>query len=178
KNLLDKNPGLAAKVPVEEWIYKPGIPASAPRPASDAFSKVEKQADPWVKGASSASKIQASSWTTHEWLHFLKYLPTELSKEKMSELDQAFHLTRSGNSEIAHQWLLMAIRNRYETAYPRLEEYLTTIGRRKLIKPLYDELVKTPEGQKRACDIYEKARPSYHPIAVDTMDKIVKPFCK
>jgi len=174
KNLLDKQPELAAKVPIEEWIYKPGIPSSAPRPASDAFSKVEKQADPWLKGETPASKIQAASWSTHEWLHFLKYLPTDLSREKMSELDQAFHLTRSGNSEIADQWLLMAIRNRYEAAYPRLEEYLTSIGRRKLIKPLYEELVKTPEGQARARDIYKKARPSYHPIAVDTIDKIVK----
>ncbi len=174
KNLLDKSPELAAKVPIEEWIYKPGIPSSAPRPASDAFSKVERQADPWVKGQSPASKIQAGSWSTHEWLHFLKYLPTDLSKEKMGELDEAFHLTRSGNSEIAHQWLLMAIRNRYEAAYPRLEEYLTTIGRRKLIKPLYEELVKTPEGQERARNIYQKARPSYHPISVETIDKIVK----
>src|SRR5215213_5405445 len=31
-NLLDKYPELAARVPVEEWIYKPGIPQSAPRP--------------------------------------------------------------------------------------------------------------------------------------------------
>jgi aminopeptidase N len=174
KNLLDNNPELAAKVPIEEWIYKPGIPATAPRPASDAFSLVEKQADRWLKGEIPASGIQSASWTTHEWLHFLKYLPAEFSKEKMAELDEAFHLTRSGNSEIADQWLLMAIRNRYEAAYARLEEYLTSIGRRKLTKPLYEELVKTPEGKERARAIYQKARPSYHPIAITTIDEIVK----
>jgi leukotriene-A4 hydrolase len=174
KNLLDKSPELAAKVPVDEWIYKAGIPASAPRPASDAFSKVETQATTWLKGETPASKIQASSWTTHEWLHFLKYLPAELSKEKMADLDQTFHLTQSGNSEIAHQWLLMAIRNRYDAAYARLEEYLTTIGRRKLIKPLYEEMAKTPEGRARAQAIYQKAKPSYHPIAVATIDEILK----
>jgi leukotriene A-4 hydrolase/aminopeptidase len=174
KNLLDQNPELAAKVPIDEWVYKPGVPASAPRPASDAFSKVEKQAAGWMKGETPASKIQSREWTTQEWLHFLRYLPAQLSKEKMAELDQTFQLTRSGNSEIADQWLLMAIRNRYEAAYPRLEEYLTTIGRRKLIKPLYEELVKTPEGRARALAIYQKARPSYHPIAVVTIDDIVK----
>jgi leukotriene A-4 hydrolase/aminopeptidase len=174
KSLLDKNPELAAKVPVEEWIYKPGVPASAPRPASDAFSKVGDQAAGWMKGEIPASKIQSRGWTTQEWLHFLRYLPAQLSKEKMAELDQSFHLTRSGNSEIADQWLLMSIRNRYEAAYPRLEEYLTSIGRRKLIKPLYEELVKTPEGRERALAIYQKARPTYHPIAVVTIDEIVK----
>lgn len=174
KNLLDKNPELAAKVPVEEWIYKPGIPASAPRPQSDAFSKVEQQAAPWLKGETPASKITFAKWSTQERLHFLKYLPEDLSKEKMGELDRTFHLTSSGNSEVEHQWLLMAIRNRYEAADTRLEEYLTTIGRRKLVKPLYEELVKTPEGKERARTIYKKARPSYHPITADTIDKIVK----
>ena len=32
KNLLEKYPQVAARVPVEEWIYKAGIPSSAPRP--------------------------------------------------------------------------------------------------------------------------------------------------
>lgn len=174
KNLLDKSPELAARVPVEEWVYKPGVPSSAPRPASDAFSKVEKQAEGWLKGEIPASKIESQAWTTHEWLHFLKHLPAQMSKEKMAELDRSFHLTRSGNSEIADLWLLMAIRNNYEAAYPRLEEYLTSIGRRKLIKPLYEEMVKTPEGRVRAMAIYRKARPSYHPISVATIDEIVK----
>lgn len=174
KNLLDKNPELAAKVPIEEWIYRPKVPASEPHPSSDAFSKVEKQAAGWLKGETPAPKIQSQAWTTHEWLHFLRYLPAQLSLEKMAELDRSFHLTGSGNSEIAAQWLLMAIRNRYEPAYPKLEQYLTSIGRRKLIKPLYEELVKTPEGRERAMAIYQKARPSYHPIAVTTIDEIVK----
>lgn len=173
KNLLDKNPQLAAKVPVEEWIYRPGIPESAPRAVSDAFPKVEQQAAAWVKGEVRASDLKASAWTTQEWLHFLRHLPEQLDKSKMEELDKAFRLTSTGNSEVAHQWLLIAIRNRYEPAYPRLEEYLTGIGRRKLIKPLYDELVKTPEGRERAMNIYRKARPGYHPIAVTTLDEVV-----
>jgi len=83
-------------------------------------------------------------------------------------------LTKIGNAEIAHQWLLISIRNKYEPAYPRLQEYLTSIGRQKLIKPLYEELMKTPEGRERALKIYAKARPGYHPIAQGAIDKIVK----
>ena len=75
----------------------------------------------------------------------------------MAELDEAFHLTQSGNSEIAFQWLMMSIKNQYESAYPRLEEFLMTIGRRKFIKPLYEELAKTPEGKERALAIYRRA---------------------
>src|SRR2546421_609741 len=60
-----------------------------------------------------------------------------------------------------------------EPAYPRLEEFLTTVGRRKYLKPLYEELVKTPDGRARAETIYKKARAGYHPIAVTTVDGIL-----
>jgi leukotriene A-4 hydrolase/aminopeptidase len=173
-NLLDKYPELAARVPVEEWIYKPGIPQRAPRPQSDAFARIETQARGWTEGKIPLSNIQTASWSTQEWLHFLKSLPETGERERMAQLDSAFHLTRSGNSEIEFQWLMMAIRNGYEAAYPRLEDFLTSMGRRKFLKPLYEELVKTPEGRQRATAIYRRARPTYHPIAVTTIDAIVK----
>src|SRR4029077_5273609 len=50
QNLLKSNPALAAKVPVDEWINQPGLPASAPRPASPAFARVEEQANRWLEG--------------------------------------------------------------------------------------------------------------------------------
>jgi leukotriene-A4 hydrolase len=172
-NLLDADPVATAKVPIEEWIYKPGLPASSPRPSSDAFAKVEAQAKRWIDGAAPAKSLDTSKWSTQEWLHFLKFLPAQLDAKRMADLDKAFKLTQSGNAEIAHVWLLMSIRNRYAPADARLEQYLTSIGRRKLIRPLYEELVKTPEGKQRAMAIYRKARPGYHPIAAGTLDPIV-----
>jgi leukotriene-A4 hydrolase len=186
KNLLNRYPKLAARVPVDEWINKAGIPASAPRPTSQSFSRVEEQAKRWLRGDIPASNIQTANWTTQEWLHFLKSLPLgaqaagaaaaspSLDIEKMEDLDQAFHLTQSGNSEIAFQWLMMSIKNRYEPANARLEEFLLSIGRRKFIKPLYEELAKTPEGRERALAIYRRARPTYHPIAVTSIDEVLK----
>jgi leukotriene A-4 hydrolase/aminopeptidase len=186
QNLLNENPTLAAKVPVDEWINHPGLPASAPKPSSPAFAKVETQAHLWLASKIRPAQIPTAKWTTQEWLHFLQTVQTVLGSPKsvpeneeaaaqsMAALDRAFHLTRSGNSEIAFQWLLMSIRNRYEPAYPRLEEFLLTIGRRKFIKPLYEELAKTPEGKKRALAIYRRARPTYHPIAVTSIDDVLQ----
>ncbi len=67
----------------------------------------------------------------------------------------------------------MSIRNKYTAADARLEEFLTTIGRRKFVRPLFEELVKTPEGMARANEIYAKARAGYHPITQATIDKIL-----
>lgn len=173
-NLLNRYPQLAAQVPVAEWINKPGIPANAPRPRSDAFTQVEAEANRWLRSEIPAAQIKSTAWTTQQWLHFLKFLPADLSSQKMGELDQAFHLTKTGNSEIAFQWLLLAIRHNYETAYPQLDEFLTTVGRRKFIKPLYEELIKTPAGLERARSIYARARPGYHPIAVASINEVLK----
>jgi hypothetical protein len=91
----------------------------------------------------------------------------------MLELDTVFQLTEVENSEIAHVWLLLAIQTNYERAYPRLTEYLKSIGREKLIKPLYEELLKSPEGRQRARKIYEVARPTYHPIVTRKLDNLM-----
>lgn len=183
QNLLDKYPALAARVPVDEWTYKPGVPANAPKPTSPAFAQVETQAQRWLRRGIPATRIPVARWTTQEWLHFLKYVQEHVERvgtagpppaPLMAELDSAFKLTRSGNSEIAFQWLLMSIRNRYQPAQARLEEFLLSVGRRKFIRPLYQELAKTPEGKQRACEIYGRARPTYHPIAVASIDGDLK----
>jgi leukotriene A-4 hydrolase/aminopeptidase len=172
-NLMQKETaGSGRSVDVEAWIFKPGIPAGAHEPKSDAFTKVEVQAKRWLEGSVPASQLQTSSWSFQEWLHFLRFLP-DLPADRMRQLDDAFHLTQSGNAEIVHQWLLMAIRRGYKPADSRLEAFLMSVGRRKLIRPLYTELVKTPAGRERALGIYRKARPGYHPITFASIDEIV-----
>jgi leukotriene-A4 hydrolase len=146
---------LPTSVPIDEWITRPGIPAGAAEPQSDAFDRIES--------------ADRTGWTTHQWLHFLR---TRQSPD-MAQLDREFHFTETGNSEILAQWLLMAIQTGYQPALPKVEQFLSTVGRRKFLKPLYAELMKTPEGQRRAREIYAKARPTYHPIAQNTIDAML-----
>ena len=164
---------LAETLQVDAWLEQPGLPANAPHTESDALTRVERQASRWANGEMTADALESGDWTTQEWLHFLKSVPQTLTPQQMTELDDTFGFTEVGNSEVAHEWLLTAIRNQYAPAYGRLETYLVGIGRRKLIKPLYDELVKTPEGRARATAIYESARQGYHPIAVASIDEVV-----
>lgn len=176
ENLIAKEPA-AKQVDLQAWLSAPGLPAF-PEPTSSRFSQITRTARKWNSGELPASAIDSKAWTTQEWLHFLRALPTDLSSEKMAQLDQAFGLTARKNSEISAQWLEMAIRSNYEPAYGRLEEFLTTVGRRKFLMPLYRALIATPEGQERARVIYEKARPRYHPIAVESVDQLLKPTTK
>jgi leukotriene A-4 hydrolase/aminopeptidase len=171
KNLIARDADKT--VSLDEWLEKPGIPAEAPKLRSEPLEQVDKLGQRWAKGQMATSALPAGSWCTQEWLQFLRALPAKLTPEQMAELDAAFHLSQSGNSEIKFQWLMMAITNHYEPAFPRLTEFLTTVGRRKFLKPLYEELVKTKDGKERALAIYARARPAYHPMAAATIDAVL-----
>ncbi|HWJ36452.1 MAG TPA: M1 family metallopeptidase [Steroidobacteraceae bacterium] len=175
ENLLDRFPGVVTRDQVMAWVSGPGIPPDAVLPTSDAFAPVDEARTSWLGGKVAAKKLDTHEWVAQQWLYFLDNMPTVLTAAQMADLDQAFGFTRTANAEIGHSWFLWVIRNHYQPGYVRLEEYLKTIGRRKLIKPLYEELMKTPAGATQAKRVYALARPGYHPQTVAAIDAIVNP---
>ncbi|MFT5655196.1 MAG: leukotriene-A4 hydrolase [Arenicella sp.] len=151
---------------IEKWIFAPGIPENVQLPESDAFSLVDEARSLWLAGEITAEQIDTQAWTVHQWLYFLNNLPDELKLEQMTELDASFALTQSKNNEIAHSWLLLSVKRWYQPALPRLHEYLTTIGRNKLVKPLYRELANTEAGKELGRKAFAQARVGYHPLTV------------
>ncbi len=171
-HLLAGDPALAEKLLIDRWIDSPGVPADAPRITAAAFAKVDAQVAAFGQGTAPAS-LQTTGWSTQQWQRFLTHLKHPLPVETMAALDATFHFTESGNSEILAEWLERSIESRYEPAYPRLESFLLTVGRRKFLKPLYAELAKTPAGTERALRIYGAARPGYHSVTRQTIDKVL-----
>ncbi len=172
KNLLGGNEAKAQELKIQEWVYQPGIPSNAFVATSTALAKVDAAVAAFQQGTP-AAQISTEGWTTHHWLHFLRALPQPLDLAKMADLDAAFKLSSSGNSEILSSWLLLAVQSRYEAAYPSMERFLTSMGRRKFLRPLYAEMAKTPAGAEMALRIYTKARPGYHPVSQETIDEIL-----
>ena len=171
--LLAEYPDKLDSERIDQWIFKPGIPADAPMPTSDAFSIVDQARQDWLSGEKSATSIDTAKWTVHQWLYFLNNMPEELSDEQLAELDDAFGLTASSNNEIAHSWLMIAVHNEYQPAYDRLYDYLVSIGRNKLVKPLYRELSKTPQGKAFAQKAFAEAKPGYHPLTIKANEGFV-----
>jgi aminopeptidase N len=171
QQLFAAHPELAARVPVDAWIYGPGVPPGAVQPRSPAFAPVDQAIAAFVSGAP-AARLTTAGWNTQQWLHFLRGLPP-LASAQMADLDAAFHFSASGNSEVLCVWLQSAIAAHYEAATPVLERFLMAVGRRKLVQPLYTALAKTPQGAEVALRIYERARPGYHAITRQTIDGIL-----
>ncbi|MEM7038461.1 MAG: M1 family metallopeptidase, partial [Bacteroidota bacterium] len=170
RELIGDNAELAAKIDLDTWIYGPGLPEGFEPPVSDRFEKVDAQRDLWWTGTDPGLLEGTDDWTTHEWLHFIRKLPAEMNKEQMAALDKVFKFTDSGNSEIQAAWYEHVIRNGYSDGYKALEKFLTSVGRRKFLKPLYKALSETPEGLAMAKEIYGQARPNYHSVSTGTID--------
>ncbi|PCI71062.1 MAG: aminopeptidase [Gammaproteobacteria bacterium] len=176
-NLIDKHAGKVSIAEVNEWINEPMLPANSPKPTSDAFTNVKSHMESWLSndvssGNNGLSKIPTKSWTVHEWLFFINNLPKDISLERLNELDSQFKLTQSTNNEIAHAWLLLNIKRDNPVINKRLANYMISIGRRKLIVPLYKALLETESKRAFTQDIYNKARPGYHPLAQGTIDAL------
>jgi hypothetical protein len=70
-------------------------------------------------------------------------------------------------------WFQITITSGYKEANPQIEKFLTSVGRRKFLTPLYKALVQTEEGKAFAAKVYQKARPGYHFVSTSTIDRIV-----
>ena len=175
EHLLGGNADLAGALDIHAWVYEPGLPPSAPDARSPLLGSIDEKAALWAAGSLSLAGTELIAASPLELLHFLESLPRDLPERKMEELDRYFGLTASHNSEILQRWLLMAVRNGYQPAYPAVDQFLLSVGRRKYVKPLYEELAKSAEGLSLARAIYAQARAAYHPITQASIDAILSP---
>jgi hypothetical protein len=116
--------------------------------------------------------VPFGGWSTAERLRFVNALPRRLSAARLGELNSAFRLSDSGNSEVLFAWLRLAIANRYDPAVPAAERFLTSMGRRKFVSPLFEALIAQGDwGRPLAQRIYARARPTYHAVTRNTVDE-------
>ena len=176
EHLHKDNPDAVTREELNAWVYGPGLPDTARKPVSDAFAQVDEVTKTWFEGGNIAGLKKASeTWSTHEWLHFLNGLPDGLTKAQFVQLDETFSLTGTQNAETAFAWYMQTIKGGYDAAYSELENFLMTVGRGKFIYRLYGALKASDREnlQLWASDVYEEARPGYHPIAQRRIDDIL-----
>lgn len=159
-----------AAINYEDWIFGPGLPANCPQVESDKFEKVDQVLQDFL--SSKELTDEHKSWSTHEWLHFIRALPEDDS-EPMALLDDKLELSESGNAEIAAAWYEKSINNGYyKNITPQIRTFLTEVGRRKFLTPLYKAL-KNKDELELAKGIYSQARKNYHSVSTLTMDELL-----
>ena len=169
ENLFQKN-NLKPIGDLDEWIYGVGLPASLPKAKSERFEKVDYALSEWRNGNES---FKTELWSSHEWVYFIMNLPHDISIQSIQRLDEKFHFTNSGNAEILGVWFVHCARHLYKPSFSAMEPFLIHTGRRKFLMPVYQELAKSEKGKAKALSIYKKARPNYHFVAANSLDKLL-----
>ncbi len=175
RELLNKHPGVVTPAQIDTWLRSPAMPVDTVWPQSDAFERVDTARDAWLSGKTPASGLPTKGWNSLQWQYFLDKMPPQLSPAQLAELDRAFNFSDGVNAVIASRWFTVAARNAYTPAYPAMERHLKSVGRMLLLRSIYQALATTEDGRTLALRIYEEARPGYHPIAQDTIRRILVP---
>ena len=169
EHLTTPHPGVVTEDELSAWLYEPGIPAFARRAVSARFQVVDEARGLWL--TTGELPHGAERWTTQEWLRFLDAAPDVLSPLLLQQLDRAFGLTGTANGEIARRWYQIVAASSYEASYAEMAEFLTRVGRMKLVLPVYQALAGTDRAF--AAEVFAKARPGYHPITTAAVQKIL-----
>ena len=166
---------------MDAWIYQPGMPSNWVPPVSGAFAPVDAAARAFFADKGPASAIPWTGWSTQERQRFLAWRPEGraagadwLTPAQLADLESALNLREEGNAELVFAWLQIAVQHRYQPAVPTLERFLTTMGRRKFVLPLFTSLWAEGDwGRSIATPLYARARPGYHPVTTNSVDAVV-----
>lgn len=175
ENLVQGDADLEAKLMLDAWVYEPGLPSNVVRPDPAAFAEVDAAAAGYAESSKVDSKAWAN-WTAAERQRLMAKLPRDLSDAQLAALDKDLGLSKTGNNEVLFLWLELAMENRYDPALPQVETFLSTVGRRKFVAPLFEALMAQGTwGQPIAKRIYAKTRPTYHSVTTGTVDALMIP---
>lgn len=165
---------LEARLMLDEWAYEPGIPANAVEPHAAGFEQVAAAVNAFSERG--AAPEAWAGWNTMQRQRFLQTLAREQPRARLEVLERTLGLNTIGNMEVRFDWLSLAVRNGYRPAGPAIERFLTEQGRGKFVRPIYRALMDQGAwGQALARRIYQRARPTYHPIVQTAVDRIVAP---
>lgn len=171
-NLIKGDAALEKKLGLDEWVYGIGLPANAVHVKAEAFVRIDAAAAAFA--SKGGAGLDVANWNTAERVRFLNRLPRKLSSKQLAALSELLNLATQHNSEVRFAWLDLAIGNRYPPAEAQAEDFLLSMGRRKFVLPLFRDLMAQGQwGQAIARRVYAAARPGYHSVTVNSVDKVV-----
>ena len=192
EQLLSKN---NIQFNTEEWIYKKGLPKNCLQLRSTRLEKMTEMAEKTNAGEvlfapkitykyykrkgkryrkMIVKKIEREDYIVQEWQVFIRALNPKIGKRKMKELDQFLGFSTCGNAEIMNEWFVLAIKNDYIEIRPEMEAFLSKIGRRKYLVPIYKALAEKPENLAWAKELFNKVSPNYRAVSIKTIHEILE----
>jgi len=165
-------PAAADAVDIDEWLFEPGFPESAPSIESTLLDAVDAAMSAYEKGTVPSADTVAR-WKPEQIELFLKNLPSTIPADDCKALEELFGLKSSRNNNLVVAFLAKALPSGYEAALHSTERILSTVGRMLYLKPLYRALAEAEWCKSKARDFYDRHGAIYHPIAKGGIERIL-----
>ena len=173
-NYLDaKLPQARGKVNYDEWIYQPGLPASAPVFSSRLLDDVRAVQKRWQDGDRKLGDA-LSKWIVDQKTLFLDELPLQQSPEDCALLERLFDIPNTKNSEILLPFFCIAAGSTYRKVFPAIREFLGVVGRGKYLRPLYRAMHQNPETKALARELFAEFKDRYHSVGRNAVARILE----
>ena len=167
----------ADAIGIDEWIYSSGLPANTAVVQSAELEKVDELRLKWEGEEIANEDLPWSNWSYQERYRFLSNVNYNLSLSKIQSLDESFHISKIGNSEVLFAWFMLSIQAKNEAVFLDLATFLEKVGRRKFVAPLY-EAMENSGYHVTALSIYANCRVNYHAVTQNTVDETLHYFEK
>ena len=161
----------ARELDLTEWFSGTGLPADCPAVRSQRAEALQQAALACVSGHYDPARMDA--FQPLDWILFLRYLRDvgrRPDRELLRGMAARFGLDSSKNAELLSLWLAVSLAAGRDELLAQAHEFLLTIGRNKLIAPVYDALLSREDGAALARSIYAEARPRYHDMVHTWLD--------
>jgi len=179
----------------DEWIFHNGLPKNSviinsPRlkrmeSLAKRFSAGENVFEPvvtyeWQKIKNSkkkkrikkVSKIKRDDFIVQEWQTFIRGLSDDISIEKLQYLDATLNFSTWGNSEVMAEWFVLNIHRENRIIRPAIEKFISKVGRRKYLLPIYKALINNPDDKVWAKKVFDNSKAYYHAVSRNSVAEL------
>lgn len=171
RELRAKHPDVVSQAQTDAWLHQPGIPKHIGPAKSTRVDELSALA---TKFAATGELFDPTGWTTVDWVVVLRALPADVSLARLRALDDKYKLTASPNAQLQMYWLPLLVRADSRDSASAVEAYLLRVGRRWLIRGVYEAMiVKGGTWRELAKSTYDRAKPLYHPLVRETIEKML-----
>lgn len=167
----------ADQIGIDQWIYSAGLPSNTAVVQSAELEKVDELRLKWEADEITNKDLPWNNWSYQERYRFLSNVNFNLSLSKIQSLDESFHISKIGNSEVLFAWFMLSIQAKNEAVFADLATFLEKVGRRKFVAPLY-EAMENSGYHVTALSIYAHCRGNYHAVTQNTVDETLHYFEK
>jgi leukotriene-A4 hydrolase len=159
-------------VDIDEWIYAPGFPESAPTLSSSLFDDVKARIDAYESGTF-PDDHQVANWIPDQIRLFLLMLPERIPVEDCRQLERIFSFKDSRNYFIMARFYLISVQSGYQDVLPDIERMVGSDGRMVTLAMIFRAMAKEGWTREKARPMFERHRDKHHPTTVAVIDGIL-----